>query len=72
MRMHFKPIRIDNCRQIKMQTDSNFIFLIQQSVLLGLKETGRLNEMQHRQAEATLLEKYRENIREHAESLKDD
>ena len=72
MRMYFRLFQIDNCHQISKQNEGNFIFLIQRAVLLGLKEAGRLNEMQHRQAEATLLEQYRANIREHAESLKDD
>lgn len=70
MRMYFRPLEFDNCHQIAKQTDFNF--LIQCAALFGLKEAGRLNEMQHRQAEATLLEQYRANIREHAESLKDD
>lgn len=63
MRMYFRLFRIDNCHQISKQNEGNFIFLIQRAVLLGLKEAGRLNEMQHRHTEATLLEQHREYIR---------
>ena len=72
MRMNYKPIIMDNNQQNIKQTDLNFNILFQRALLLGLKEAGHLNEMQHRQAEATLLEQHRENIRAHAESLKDD
>lgn len=58
--------------QITKHFNSKFLFLIQRALLLGLKESYHLNEMQHRQAEATLLEQHREYIREQAESLKDD
>ena len=70
--MHYKLIESDNQQQISKQSESDFYILIQRAVLLGLKEAGRLNEMQHRQAEATLLEQHRAYIRERAESLKDD
>lgn len=72
MRMTFKSIKFNNHHQILKQTECDFIFLFQRAVLLGLKEDGRLNEMQHRQAEATLLEQHREYIRGHAELLSDD
>lgn len=72
MRMTFKSIVFNNYHQISKQTECDFIFHFQRAVLLELKEAGHLNEMQYRQAEATLLEQYRANIREHAESLKDD
>lgn len=72
MRMRFKFVAFHNYYQISKQTECNFIFLVQHAILLGLKEAGRLNEMQHRHAEATLLEQHREYIRAHTESLKDD
>lgn len=72
MRMHYRFIEVDYRHQISTQTDCNLIFLIQRAVLLGMKEAGRLSEMQHRQAEATLLEQHREYIRGHAELLSDD
>lgn len=72
MRMHFISTGLENCDVITKHTNCNFIFLIQRSMLWGLKEAGHLNEMQYRQAEATLLEQHRENIRAHAVPLKDD
>ena len=72
MRMSYKSIEITDCHQILLRTDSSFFFVLQKTLLLGLKEAGWLNEMQHRQAEATLLEQHREYIREYAESLKYD
>ena len=72
MRMHFRSIGIYDSHQISKETDYNFIFLIQRAVLLGLKEAGQLNEMQHRQAEAALLQQYREVIRANAKSAADD
>ena len=72
MRLSFRSIEIDDQHQLTKKTACNFMFLIQHAVLLGLKEAGRLNEMQHRQAEATLREHQRAYIRERAESLNDD
>ena len=72
MKMSYKPTDMTDSHHISMNTDSRFIFLFQRALLLGLKETGHLNEMQHRQAEATLLAQYREYIREHAGAIKDD
>ena len=72
MRMSYRSIGISKCNLIKRRTDCNFFLLFQRAVLLGLKEAGGLNEMQHRQAEATLHEQHREYIREYTEFLKDD
>ena len=72
MRMSYRSIGISKCHLIKRRTDCKFFLLIQRAVLLGLKEAGCLNEMQHRQAEAKLLEQHREYIRSHAELLSDD
>ena len=72
MRMTFRSIKEHNHQQIPKQTECDFIFLIQRAVLLGLKEAGRLNEIQHRQTEAALLQQYREAIRANAELQNDD
>ena len=72
MRMTFRSIIDHNYYQISKQSKSDFIFLFQRAVLLGLKEAGYLNEIQHRHAEATLLEQHLKYIREHAESLNND
>lgn len=72
MRMHFRSIQIDNCHRITTQTDCNFMFLIQRAVLLGLKEAGRLNEMQHRHADSALLRQFREAIKANTEPSVDD
>lgn len=40
--------KIDNDRAISMETDSVFLLALQNSLLLALREQGRLNEMQYR------------------------
>ena len=71
MRMHYKPVAFDN-HPVSRKSDYRFCFLMQRAVLLGLKETGQLNEMQHRQAEETLLKQYRAYTRECTMLCKDD
>jgi len=46
--------KIDNDRQITQEKDDQFLYRLQTSLLLALKEQGRLNEMQYRHAEERL------------------
>lgn len=72
MRMAFRLHALHNDHQIQNQRECDFVFHFQHALLLGLKEKEKLNEMQYRQAEATLLEQRRENIRKRAEVPSDD
>ena len=63
---------VRNSHPITKQTDFDFLFLLQRSVLLGLKESTMLNEMQLRQAEAVLLRQYREDRSMYSRKITDD
>ena len=52
---------VENDRRITEEQDAKFLYLLQNAVLLALKETGRLNEMQYRYAEEKLKTQRREN-----------
>lgn len=51
--------RIENDHAITKEGDADFLYCLQQGLLLALKEQGRLNEMQYRQAESTLAQQRR-------------
>lgn len=63
MKTTFDWIETQNDHRITSSTDSEFILLIQHAALLGLKDSGSLNEMQFRQAEERLMQKHREYIK---------
>ena len=50
---------IENDREIRWDSDSEFLFEYQKAMLLALKELGTLDEMQYRYAEAALKEQLR-------------
>ena len=52
---------VENDRRITEEQDAKFLYLLQNAVLLALKEAGRLNEMQYRYAEEKLKTQRREN-----------
>lgn len=60
MKTVFRLIEIESSHPVTTQTDSEFLFLLQRAILLGLKEEGALNETQHRLAEESLLKQYRQ------------
>ena len=45
---------VENNRMINEEQDTDFLNLLQNSILLALKEAGLLNEMQYRYAEDKL------------------
>lgn len=57
-----KFVRVEDNRTITRQTDSEFFFECQRGVLLSLKETGILTEMQFKHAEEILKEQRRATI----------
>ena len=52
---------VENDRRITEEQDAEFLYLLQNAILLALKEAGRLNEMQYRYAEEKLKTQRREN-----------
>ena len=52
--------RIDNNEVIKNDTHSEFLYHLQNTLLLALREQGRLNAMQHRHAEEKLKKQRRD------------
>lgn len=64
--MNNKPVldHIDNNRCITKSTDRIFLYLLHQSLLLELKERGRLNEVQYRFAAEKLWERFGKICRE--------
>ena len=51
-----KLIKVEANRSITREGDSDFFFELQRSVLLSLKEDGKLTQMQYRNAEEALKE----------------
>ena len=56
--------RIDNDHRITEEVDGAFLHALQNSLLLSLKEQGRLNEMQYRNAAERLNAHQRKRTRE--------
>ena len=52
---------VENDRRITEEQDAEFLYLLQNAILLALKEAGRLNEMQYRYAEEKLKTQRRKN-----------
>ena len=52
---------VENDRRITEEQDAEFLYLLQNAVLLALKEAGRLNESQYRYAEEELKTQRRES-----------
>lgn len=55
--------RIENDRPIKKETDYEFLYTLQNALLLALKEQGRLTQMQYRHAEERLQAQRRERAK---------
>jgi len=55
--------RIDNNHKITNDSDYEFLYHLQNSLLLALKEQGRLNEIQYRHAEERLKQQRRSRSR---------
>lgn len=55
--------RIDNDHKITKDMDYEFLYHLQNGLLLALKEQGRLNEMQYRTAEERLKQQRRDRAR---------
>lgn len=55
--------RIEHNHKITRETDHAFLYRLQGGLLLALKEQGRLNEMQYRQARDRLDRQHRDWIR---------
>lgn len=54
---------IENDRRITKETDYEFLYQLQNALLLALKEQGRLSQMQYRHAEERLQAQRRERAR---------
>lgn len=55
--------RIDHDHKITKETDYEFLYHLQNGLLLALKEQGRLSEMQYRHAEEKLKAQRRDRAR---------
>lgn len=55
--------RIENNRRITKKTDYEFLYQLQNALLLALKEQGRLSQMQYRHAEERLQAQRRDRAR---------
>lgn len=55
--------RIENDRRITKETDYEFLYQLQNALLLALKEQGRLSQMQYRHAEERLQTQRRDRAR---------
>lgn len=60
---------IENDREIKPDTDSEFLYAYQKSILLALKELGTLDEMQYYYAERALKKQKQDFIKKHLAHL---
>ena len=55
--------RIDDNEAITKETHYEFLYHLQSTLLLALREQGRLNAMQYRHAEETLKQQRRERAK---------
>ncbi|MBM6926447.1 hypothetical protein [Pseudoflavonifractor phocaeensis] len=55
--------QIEHNHKITQETDHAFLYLLQGGLLLALKEQGRLNEMQYRQAQDCLDQQHRKWVK---------
>lgn len=55
--------RIENNESITRETHYDFLYHLQNTMLLALREQGRLNAMQHRHAEEKLKQQRRDRAR---------
>lgn len=55
-----KLVRIDHNRKITWDSDAEFLYTLQNSLLLALKEEGLLNQMQYHHAEEKLKQQRRD------------
>lgn len=58
MKISFRFIGIHSDDSAPNHSIDSFSFHFQRAILLGLKETGVLTQMQHRNAEAALCQQY--------------
>lgn len=56
--------RIDNDEVVTKETHYEFLYHLQNAILLALREQGRLTAMQYRHAEEALKQQRRERARE--------
>ena len=56
-------VRIEHDRRIIKKTDIQFLFVYQRAILLSLKDSGVLDEVQYRYAEGKLKDQLRAYIR---------
>ena len=59
--------RIENNQIIIKDTDSEFLYHLQQALLLALREQGRLNPMQYRHADERLKKQCRDRVKQKQE-----
>ena len=60
---------IEHDRNITEEADYEFLYQLQNALLLALREQGSLNAMQHRHAEEKLNQQRRERARKMQEGL---
>lgn len=61
--------RISDNQTITEESEYRFIYLLQNSLLLALREQGRLSPMQHRHAEERLKKQRRDRAKRKLEEL---
>ena len=55
MKLNFQLDRVENLHEITVESNPAFYHLIQQGILLGLREADQISDMQLRHAEENLL-----------------
>lgn len=61
--------RISDSQTITEESEYRFIYLLQNSLLLALREQGQLSPMQHRHAEERLKKQRRDRAKQKLEEL---
>ena len=69
VKKNFNLHSIVNNRRITETTDFEFLYQLQKSLLLALREQGRLTPMQHRHGEERLKQQRREQAMRKQEKL---
>ena len=61
MKLNFRLDRVENIHEITVESDPDFLKLVQHGILLSLRQADQITDTQLRQAEEHLLHQYESN-----------
>jgi hypothetical protein len=61
MKLNFRLDRVENIHEITVESDPDFLKLVQHGILLSLRQVDQITDTQLRQAEEYLLHQHESN-----------